>query len=164
MCGLPLKIDEPNFWRFGFCFVFYLDNILVSSGTKEEHSKHLREVFNRLHKAGLAINLPKSEFFATELEFLGHVVNASSIKVSPKHAAAIQDYPTPCSKEEISRFLSLLNFFWSFLPEAILLLKTLMMKKKALFLRGKGQQNSFNQAKEALLNSAAFVPVCSGLA
>ena len=50
-------------------FVFvYLDDILISSGPKEEHCKHLREVFDSLHKAGLAINLPKSEFFASELE------------------------------------------------------------------------------------------------
>ena len=50
-------------WDLDYVFV-YLDDILISSGTEEEH---LQEVFKRLSKAGLAINLPKSEFFASEL-------------------------------------------------------------------------------------------------
>ena len=34
---------------------------------------------------------------------------------SPKHTIAVRDFPALCSKEEISRFLCPLNFFWSFL-------------------------------------------------
>ena len=87
-------------------FVFvYLDDILISSGTEEEHCKHLPEVFDGLHKAGLAINLPSSKFLASKLEFLGHILKASGIRMSPIHTEAIQDYPAPSSKEEISRFL-----------------------------------------------------------
>ena len=36
------------------------------------------QVFDRLHKAGLAINLPKSEFFASELEFRSQSTPAAS--------------------------------------------------------------------------------------
>ena len=74
----------------------FIWTIFLSSGTKEEHSKHLC----RLQKAGLTINLPKSEFFASKLEFLGRVVDASKIKPSPKHMAAV-----------LKRNLRLLNFF-----------------------------------------------------
>ena len=31
----------------------YLDDILISSESKAEHNRHLREVFKRLSKAGL---------------------------------------------------------------------------------------------------------------
>lgn len=117
-------------------------------------------MFSCLQKACLTINLPKYEFFATKLEFLSHVVNTSRIKPLswPKYTAAIQDYPTPCSKEEISIFLRLLNFFRSFSPAAALLLQPLtnLMKKKALFVWGKEQRDSFDQAKEALLNSVGL--------
>ena len=80
----------------------YLDD---SSGTEEEHCRHLQEVFKRLSKAGLAINLPKSEFFASELEFLRHVINSDCIRPSQKQMAAVRDY------QDISKFLGLLNFF-----------------------------------------------------
>ena len=52
-------------------------------------------------------NLPKFEICASELEFLGQVMDASGIRPSPKHTAAVRDYPAPWSKEENSRFLSL---------------------------------------------------------
>ena len=133
-------------------FVFvYLDDIFISSGTEDLHCKHLS-------KASLAINLLKSEFFASKLEFLGHVVDASAISPSLKHTAAVLDYPAQRSKEEISRFLCLLNFLWSFLPNAALLLPPLtsLMKKSVVFVWGKDQQNSFKQAKRALLNAVTL--------
>ena len=98
---------------------------MISSETKEEHCRHLQEVFKHLSKAGLAINLPKSKFFAAELEFLGHVIDADGIRPFQKHTAAVRDYPAPGSKEDISKFLGLLNFYRSFLPEAALLLQLL---------------------------------------
>ena len=51
------------FWNLDFVSV-HLDDILISSGTEEDHSKYLRAVFDHLH------NLPKSEFFSSKLEFL----------------------------------------------------------------------------------------------
>ena len=109
---------------------------MISSENEKEHSRHLREVFKRLSKAGLAINVDKSEFFTSELKFLGHVVSASGIRPSPKHTAAVRDYPSPRSKEDISKFLGLLNFFRSFLPEAAGILQPLtnLMKKRTVFM------------------------------
>ena len=43
---------QLHFGGFGFWGIL---DILISSGTKEEHSNHLPKVFNRLHKASLAI-------------------------------------------------------------------------------------------------------------
>ena len=65
-------------------------NARLVNWPKEEHCKNLREVFARLHKASLAINLPKSEFFASEFKFLGHIVDASGIRPSPKHTAGYE--------------------------------------------------------------------------
>ena len=100
-------------------------------------------------------NLPKFEICTSELEFLGQVMDASGIRPSPKHTAAVRDYPAPHSKEEISRFLGLLNFFQSFFPNATLLLQPLtsLMNKSAVFALGEDQQNLFKQAKRALLNA-----------
>ena len=83
---------DQIFGDLDFVFV-YLDDILISSGTEEEHCRHLQEVFKHLSKAGLAINMPKSKFFALELEFLGHVINAEGIRPLPKHTAAVRDDP-----------------------------------------------------------------------
>lgn len=55
--------------EFVFC---YVDDILVFSTSIEEHTKHLRIVFERLKKFHLRLNLSKCEFDKTKLEFLGY--------------------------------------------------------------------------------------------
>jgi hypothetical protein len=40
----------------------YLDDVLIFSNTLEEHERHVRDVITRLQKAGLAIDIDKSEF------------------------------------------------------------------------------------------------------
>ena len=91
-------------WIF---FFVYLDDILISSGTEEEHRKHLQEVFRLLQRAGLTINLPKSEFFAKELEFLSQCQQNHA--VAQAHSM-VKDYHVPRRKDEVSKFLGLLNF------------------------------------------------------
>ena len=151
------RLMDQIFGDLDFVFI-YLDDILISSETEGKHCRRLQEVFKRLSKAGLAINLPKSKFFAAELEFLGHVIDADGIRPFQKHTAAVRDYPAPRSKEDISKFLGILNFFRSFLPDAALLLQPLtsLMKKSAVFVWEKGQQEAFQQAKQALLNAVTL--------
>ena len=60
------RLMDQIFGDLDFVFI-YLDEILISSETEGKHCRHLQEVFKRLSKAGLAINLPKSEFFALEV-------------------------------------------------------------------------------------------------
>ena len=83
---------------------------------------------------------------------------ASGIRPSPKHTEAVRDYPPPRSKEDISKFLGLLNFFRSFLPEAAGILQPLtnLMKKSAVFTWGKEQQEAFQRAKQSLLNAVTL--------
>ncbi|GFY18453.1 retrovirus-related Pol polyprotein from transposon opus [Trichonephila clavipes] len=46
---------------YGLDFVFpYLDDVLVASSTEEEHSEHLKMVFERFQQYGLRINVSKS--------------------------------------------------------------------------------------------------------
>ena len=56
-----------------FCIV-YLDDILVFSRTKEEHTEHLRRVCERLRAAELYAKPSKYKFFQQEIEFLGFII------------------------------------------------------------------------------------------
>jgi len=51
-----------------FCSA-YLDDILIYSKSKEEHLEHVRQVLERLRRAGLYAKLSKCEFFVEETKF-----------------------------------------------------------------------------------------------
>jgi len=53
------RIYKDIAWKF---VVVYLDDTIIYSRTFEDHLKHLREVFIRIRKAGLRLNLEKYKF------------------------------------------------------------------------------------------------------
>lgn len=64
----------------GLDFVFvYIDDICIASKDLEEHSRHLRLVFERLRRFGMTINLSKCVFGKEKVQFLGHMVSAEGI-------------------------------------------------------------------------------------
>ncbi|XP_059067510.1 uncharacterized protein LOC131858325 [Cryptomeria japonica] len=67
MC-LMNEVLKPFLHQF---VVVYLDDILIFSGSKEEHLQHLDQVLRKLHEEGLRINLEKCSFMQEELVFLG---------------------------------------------------------------------------------------------
>ncbi|XP_059658508.1 uncharacterized protein LOC132304809 [Cornus florida] len=53
----------------------YIDDMVVKSVKKEDHPKHLQEVFNTLKKYNMKLNPSKCSFAVSSGQFLGHIVN-----------------------------------------------------------------------------------------
>jgi ribosome-interacting GTPase 1 len=53
----------------------YIDDILVTCSTTEEHLGTLKTVLSWLQQAGLKLKRNKCSFFATSIEFLGHIIH-----------------------------------------------------------------------------------------
>ena len=101
----------------GLPFVFvYLDDILVASPTVAAHVQHVRQVFQRLEAAGLAINRDKCVLGAGTVTFLGHSVTSKGIRPLPAKVQAIRSMPRPRTKVELQRFLGCINFYHRFVP------------------------------------------------
>jgi hypothetical protein len=71
-----------------FCII-YLDNILIYSQSKEEHTQHLEKVIECLCQSELYTNPKKCSFFQDEIEFLGYLVNTEGVHTDPKQIEAI---------------------------------------------------------------------------
>ena len=106
----------------GYC---YLDDILVGSADMAAHLRDLRDLFERLQRAGLVVNGDKCLFAVPELDFLGHRVTAAGIKPLPDKVAAIQRHPRPTTVRELMAYLGLVNFYRRFVPRAAHILKPL---------------------------------------
>jgi hypothetical protein len=91
--------------------IVYLDDILISSKTPEEHLVHVDKVLMALHKARLYAGLDKCAFAMREVAFLGHIVSGEGIKVDPKKVGAVCEWPPPRNVTEIRSFLGLTGFY-----------------------------------------------------
>ena len=70
--------------------IAYLDDIIIYSRTVEEHLNHLQQVFHKLYDAELTIKLSKCHFFAKEIQYLGHVLSTTGIKLLPSKTAVVK--------------------------------------------------------------------------
>jgi len=57
----------------------YLDDILVTGSTLEQHLQNLEKVLERLESAGLRLNLEKCFFLQPSLEYLGHTIDKDGL-------------------------------------------------------------------------------------
>ncbi|MBX9657126.1 MAG: DDE-type integrase/transposase/recombinase [Nitrospiraceae bacterium] len=132
----------------------YLNDILISSKTQEDHRRHLQQVFSRLQATGLAANGDKCLFNATELEFLGHHVSASGIRPLPAKVAAILAHPQPATANQLQQFLRVYNFYRRFIPAAAKTLRPLRDALKGVTRKKEPIQSSAFKAAKASLAAA----------
>ena len=74
-----------------FCYA-YIDDLLIASTSPNEHKAHLRQVFQRLSDHGIVINPAECILSVTQLDFLGHQVNAQGIHPLDEKVRAIRDF------------------------------------------------------------------------
>ena len=120
---LSISTDNRNFGNFVPWFqpyldqfvVVFVDDILIYSQSKEEHEDHLRIILQVLREHQLYAKFSKSEFWLTEVRFLGHIVLASGVSVDPKKVEAVMSWEIPKSVFEIRSFLGLAGYYRRFI-------------------------------------------------
>jgi hypothetical protein len=85
--------------------VVYIDDILIYSGSLEEHAEHLWKVFQRLRENKLYAKLEKCEFGVTEVDFLGHRITKKRLKMDDHKVKAILDWKSLKSVPALRSFL-----------------------------------------------------------
>lgn len=146
-------------------FVFaYIDDILIASSTEMEHIKHLQTIFERLRDYNLFVNLNKCDFNKTQIEFIGHIVTAEGIKPRPQKVEAIRNFPKPTLAHELKRFISMINFYRRFIPNAIetqnrlqTLIKGNKKKDKTKLIWTDDASAAFEEYKQMLSNTTLLV-------
>lgn len=88
------------------CYV-YIDDIIVFS----KDWINLRLVFNSLKEAKLQINLEKTKFLWTQVEFLGYLVTSEGIKADRKKMDAIMEMNPPTNVKELKSFLGMTSYY-----------------------------------------------------
>ncbi|XP_061765808.1 uncharacterized protein LOC133558442 [Nerophis ophidion] len=101
--GLPWQV----------CMV-YLDDVLIYSPTFEAHLTSLREIFSRIHAAGLRLNHKKCHLARDHVLFLGHVVSRHGLQPDPRNTDKVRTWPTPQNPTEVRAFVGLCSYYRRF--------------------------------------------------
>ena len=125
----------------------YIDDILVTGKTEEEHLRTLTEVLTRLQSAGMRLKREKCTFMADEVVYLGHRINREGIQPTDDKVRAISATPRPVNTTQLRAFLGL-----EFMNNLSTILAPLyhLLRKKAHWRWRAAQQKAFATAKELL--------------
>ena len=93
----------------------YLDDILIYSKSMDEHVALVKKVLQKLKENQLAVAAHKSIFHASEVEFLGYMVNQEGLRMSERKVESIATWETPKNIKDIQRFLGFANYYRRFI-------------------------------------------------
>ena len=75
--------------------IVYLDDILVTGATDEEHVKTLAVVLERLKRAGFRARRSKCTFMQASVTYLGHKIDQQGLHPLKEKVRAIHEAPSP---------------------------------------------------------------------
>ncbi|PKU60537.1 RNA-directed DNA polymerase [Dendrobium catenatum] len=145
------------------CVIIFIDDILIYSGTDDEHAKHLRIVLETLRKNQLYAKYSKCEFWLKSIPFLGHIISGEGISVDPHKVKAIMEWPTPKNVTEVRSFLGLAGYYRRFVKgfSQIDMPLSKLMRKELKFEWTTECEKSFQALKEHL-TTAPLLTLPSG--
>ena len=95
--------------------ICYLDDILVTGSTTQEHLQNLAVVLERLSQHGLRLKEEKCSFMQDSVDYLGHHIDAQGVHTSTSKVEAITRALSPKNVTELRSFLGMVNYYRKFL-------------------------------------------------
>lgn len=94
----------------------FIDDIVLGGKGVDGCKEKLEEVLDRLNRHNVKINLEKSEFFKSEIEYLGHLLTDEGLKPCENKVKAIREAPVPKNLTQLKSYLEMINYYSKFLP------------------------------------------------
>ena len=128
----------------------YIDDILVTGRTEEEHLDNLTEVLCRLAEAGMRLKKGKCAYLLPAVKYLGHTISAEGLSTSEAKVRGILEAPAPQNVAQLRSFLGLVNYYGKFLPNLATTLSPLyaLLQKQKKWTWGKSQDEAFSKIKD----------------
>ncbi len=137
----------------------FIDDILVTGPSTEEHLATLEKVLQVLEVANMRLNKSKCFFFQKSVEYLGHRIDDQGIHPTDEKVAAIREASKPRNVSDLRAFLGIVNYYGKFLPNLSMKLSPLynLLRKKVRWTWGPQHDAAFQSMKEALQTNSLLV-------
>ena len=139
--------------------IVYIDDILITGATEQEHLQALEEVLSRLEKAGLRTRKCKCRFMVPSVDFLGYRIDTEGPHPQPGKVKTIKEAPSPTCITELKAYLGLLTYYSRFLPNLSTTFAPLyaLLQKDYPWRWTEEEEKSFTASKELLTSSSLLV-------
>jgi hypothetical protein len=146
------RVFKPYLDKF---VVVFIDDILIYSKTKEEHSKHIRIVLQTLREHKLYAKLKKCDFWMDQVPFLGHIISGEGIAVDPTKVKAVSEWQRPANATDIRSFLGMAGYYRRFIMNFAKIAGPLthLTKKGVKFEWTEKCEGSFQELKNRLISA-----------
>jgi hypothetical protein len=89
----------------------YIDDLIIHSQTTDDFLERLRQVFARLRKYNVKVHPDKCQLGLTEVEYVGHTINATGMSFSRERIEKVLDITEPILGKDLKSFLGVAVYF-----------------------------------------------------
>ena len=140
-CRMPFGLTSaPNTWARLVTqvlqeipktkLIVFFDDHLIHSPDLANHVETLKQVFVLLKRAGLRLNMEKTDWVRAEVKFLGHLISDRGVTVPSEFSQIIRDWPLPKTLKDLRSFLGKCNYYRSHFQNFAIIASPLMAHLK----------------------------------
>jgi len=139
--------------------VVYLDDILLTGPSVDEHLSTLDKVLQQLEDAGLKLKKSKCVFLAASVTYLGHRIDSQGLHPLEEKVKALQAVPNPKNVTKLKSYLGMLSYYSKFLPNLSSELAPLhkLLRQAVPWHWNDEQQKAFEKSTQLLSSSQLLV-------
>lgn len=139
--------------------IIFVDDILVYGSNQTEHNARLESVFKRATEVNLKFNKSKCQFGLSEICYVGHIFNKNGISADKSKVEAIIKMPTPTNVKELQRFMGMINYLGSYIPNLAQETSILrdLLKKQNIWQWLDQHEKQFSRLKSLISQSPVLV-------
>ena len=129
----------------------YMDDILVSGDTAQDHRENLKRLLHRINEKGLRCRYEKCVFAQPYVEYLGHLLSNKGIAKGHK-VDALKEMSPPTGVPSLRSFLGSVQFYGKFLPNLSTVTEPLhrLTRKEVRWNWGISEHMAFEKVKSML--------------
>lgn len=102
----PFEIEKNS--------ITYVDDTAIATKTFKRHIQILQIIFSKLMQNNFTIKIDKSQFFESEILFLGFILSSRGIEANPERIKDIVNFETPSNRRQLQSLLGACNYYRRF--------------------------------------------------